>query len=112
MSLVTQFGPARATRIIMAVVSSFYGVTPVALVGQERRRSVARARHVAMYLLRTDVGLSYSELGRLFGGRDHTTAKYGVSRIELKMKTTCEISRQVWLISAELVQALQAEVAA
>ena len=35
-----------------------------------------------MYLLKKEAGLTYSEIGNLLGGRDHTTVMYGVSKIE------------------------------
>lgn len=41
-----------------------------------------RARQVAMYLLKKELGLTYVEIGNLLGGRDHTTVMHGVDKIE------------------------------
>lgn len=63
-------------------VCSFYKITPQALKGEKRNASLVRARQVAMFLLKKEVGLSFSEIGNLLGGRDHTTIMYGARKIE------------------------------
>ena len=45
-------------------------------------RSYARPRQVAMYLSKLLTSRSLPEIGRRFGGRDHTTVMHGVKRIE------------------------------
>ena len=52
-----------------------------ALCGQRRTRSVALPRQVAMYLLRQLTDLSLVEIGRVFGGRDHTTVIYACDKV-------------------------------
>lgn len=52
-----------------------------------RRRTVVTARGVAMYLARTLTGKSLNEIGRYFGGRDHTTVSYGCSNTEKRLET-------------------------
>ena len=47
-----------------------------------RSRSVARPRQIAMYLAKSITSRSLPEIGRKFGGRDHTTVMHGVKRIE------------------------------
>ena len=61
---------------------SFYNLKPTALKGPKREAGLVRARQVCMYLLKKEAGLTYSEIGNLLGGRDHTTVMYGVSKIE------------------------------
>ena len=52
------------------------------LMGPSRQRQVTRARHIAMFLARTHLQMSLPELGRAFGGRDHTTVLASVSKID------------------------------
>lgn len=53
--------------------------------GPSRRRGLALARSVAMYLARRWSGLSLSEIGRYYGGRDHTTVLHACHRIEREL---------------------------
>lgn len=55
------------------------------ILGQGRRASIVRARQIAMYICRRKLGLSYPELGRMFGGRDHTTVLHAIRKIEKMM---------------------------
>jgi chromosomal replication initiator protein len=56
------------------------------IIGPKRLRSYARPRQVAMYLCKQLTSRSLPEIGRRFGGRDHTTVMHGVRRIE-ELKT-------------------------
>jgi chromosomal replication initiator protein len=66
---------------IVASVSERFGVRSDALLGQRRTRSVAMPRQVAMYLTRQLTDLSLVEIGRMFGGRDHTTVMYACEKV-------------------------------
>ena len=48
---------------------------------KRRTRNIAYPRMLAMYLCRQELGTSYPELGRRFGGKDHTTALSAVRKI-------------------------------
>ncbi len=66
---------------ILAVVAERFNVRIDAMCGSRRTRSVALPRQVAMYLLRQLTELSLVEIGRIFGGRDHTTVIYACDRV-------------------------------
>jgi chromosomal replication initiator protein len=66
---------------ILGVVSERFGVKTDALLGQRRTQIVALPRQVAMYLMRQLTDLSLVEIGRVFGGRDHTTVLYACEKI-------------------------------
>jgi chromosomal replication initiator protein len=63
-------------------VSEHYNIRLSELIGQKRVRNFARPRQVAMYLCKQLTSRSLPEIGRRFGGRDHTTVMHGVKRIE------------------------------
>jgi chromosomal replication initiator protein len=66
-------------------VADHFNIRVADLVGPKRVRSFARPRQVAMYLAKTMTSRSLPDIGRRFGGRDHTTVLHGVRRItELK----------------------------
>jgi chromosomal replication initiator protein len=74
--------PDRLTpeRIIAAVAEAF-AIRVEALCGRRRTQSVTLPRQVAMYLMRQLTELSLVEIGRVFGGRDHTTVIYACERV-------------------------------
>ena len=71
---------------IQRKVSDHYNIRLSDMSGPKRLRSYARPRQVAMYLCKKMTSRSLPEIGRRFGGRDHTTVMHGVRRIE-ELKT-------------------------
>ena len=67
---------------IQRKVAEHYNIRLADLIGQKRVRTVARPRQVAMYLAKQMTSRSLPEIGRRFGGRDHTTIMHGVRKIE------------------------------
>lgn len=67
---------------IQRKVSEHYNIRLSDMIGPKRLRSYARPRQVAMYLCKQLTSRSLPEIGRRFGGRDHTTVMHGVRRIE------------------------------
>ena len=67
---------------IQRKVAEHYNIKLADLVGQKRVRTIARPRQVAMYLAKQMTTRSLPEIGRRFGGRDHTTIMHGVRKIE------------------------------
>ena len=67
---------------IQKVVARHYNVTKHDLLSARRTRTVVRPRQIAMYLAKTMTPRSYPEIGKRFGGRDHTTVLHAVRKIE------------------------------
>jgi len=63
-------------------VAEHYNIRLSEMIGPKRVRTLARPRQVAMYLCKQLTSRSLPEIGRRFGGRDHTTVMHGVKRIE------------------------------
>jgi len=63
-------------------VAEHYNIRLSDLLGPKRVRTYARPRQVAMYLCKQLTSRSLPEIGRRFGGRDHTTVMHGVKRVE------------------------------
>jgi chromosomal replication initiator protein len=66
---------------VIKTVCDFYQIKPTLLRGPKRDASLARARQVAMYLLKIELNLTHMEIGHMLGGRDHTTVMHGVEKI-------------------------------
>ena len=71
---------------IIKHVASYYGVKPADIKSERRHKSIATPRAVAMYLARHHTKDSFPDLGRVFGGKHHTTVISAVQKIELRMK--------------------------
>lgn len=67
---------------IQRKVSEHYNIRLSDMIGPKRVRNYARPRQIAMYLAKQMTSRSLPEIGRRFGGRDHTTVMHGVKRIE------------------------------
>jgi chromosomal replication initiator protein len=67
-----------------------------------RSRVVARPRQVAMYLSKKFTSKSLPEIGRKFGGKDHTTVMHAVKRVEELMSTDAEFAQDLELLSKML----------
>jgi chromosomal replication initiator protein len=68
-------------------ICEFYNIKPTQLKGVKRDAKLVRARQVCMYIFKNQGGLTYSEIGNLLGGRDHTTIMHGVGKIEELLST-------------------------
>lgn len=66
---------------IIDAICSHYSIGKRALLGKGRARLAARPRQILMYILRTELNLPLEEVGRLVGGRDHSTVIHGVDKI-------------------------------
>lgn len=66
---------------VIDAVLQYYSLSKRSMLGDSRARVVARPRQVLMYLLRIDLRLPLQEVGRLVGGRDHTTVMHAVGKI-------------------------------
>ncbi len=66
---------------IQQVVADHYGIPEEAMKVKKRTSAIAFPRQIAMFLCRELTGLSLSEVGNRFGGRDHTTVRHACDRI-------------------------------
>lgn len=80
----TRTGGEKRVRIedILKFVSRHYNVTRTDILSARRTRTIVRPRQIAMYLAKTMTPRSLPEIGRRFGGRDHTTVLHAVRKIE------------------------------
>lgn len=87
---------------IQRKVADHYLIRHSDLVGPKRVRTFARPRQIAMYLCKQLTTRSLPEIGRHFGGRDHTTVMHGVKRIEELKKQDAQIAEDVELLRRAL----------
>ena len=75
------------TQDLLDVVAQSFGIKSTAMKGPKRDRPIARPRQVFMYLCRTELGLTFDDIGGAVGGRDHTTIMHGVETITQELST-------------------------
>lgn len=88
--------------LIQRRVGEFFGVRVGDLKSGKKQKSISRPRQVAMFLCRKHTGCSFSEIGRKFGGKNHSTVFYAVKKIGGKIKEDPYIFNAVSEISREL----------
>ena len=83
---------------IQRKVAEHYNVRLSDMIGPKRVRTIARPRQIAMYLAKQLTPRSLPEIGRRFGGRDHTTIMHGVRRIEELMAQDSQMAEDLQLL--------------
>ena len=83
-------------------VADHYNIRLSDMIGPKRLRTYARPRQMAMYLCKQLTSRSLPEIGRRFGGRDHTTVMHGVRRIEELKVTDGQIAEDLELLRRAL----------
>ncbi|MDQ2094014.1 chromosomal replication initiator protein DnaA [Rhodalgimonas zhirmunskyi] len=87
---------------IQRKVSEHYNIRLSDMIGPKRVRSFARPRQVAMFLCKQLTSRSLPEIGRRFGGRDHTTVMHGVRKIEELRQQDAQIEEDIELLRRAL----------
>lgn len=97
-------GPERRITVdeIQKTVADHFSLKQADLLSERRTRSVARPRQIAMYLCKQHTTRSYPDIGRRFGGRDHTTVLHGVRKIEELLPKDDQIARDVEALTRKL----------
>jgi chromosomal replication initiator protein len=93
-------GEPRRVRIedIQRVVARHYNVSRQELVSNRRTRVIVKPRQIAMYLSKTLTPRSFPEIGRRFGGRDHTTVLHAVRKIEELIAGDQKLNHEIELL--------------
>ena len=87
---------------IQRKVSEHFNIRLSDMIGPKRLRCYARPRQIAMYLCKQMTSRSLPEIGRRFGGRDHTTVMHGVRRIEELKQSDGQIAEDLELLGRAL----------
>ena len=100
-----QGGPRLTPEHIREVVARRWSVRPEALASKRRTKDLTVPRQVAMYLIKELLGTPLVRIGRVFGGRDHSTVIHSIRRVEEDMEGDPEFRREVEATSTELRRA-------
>jgi chromosomal replication initiator protein len=83
-------------------VAQNFGTSVDNLVSKRRNKPITVPRQVAMYLIKTMLDIPYTEIGVLFGGRDHSTVIHSVNKVEADMAASPAFRERVESLREEL----------
>jgi chromosomal replication initiator protein len=89
---------------IQRAVCHHFHLRSVDLTSKDRHKSVAFARHVAMYLCKLRLKVSFPEIGRAFGNRDHTTVMSAVRKIEAQRGSDPQVRAHIEALERRLAE--------
>ena len=89
---------------IIGQAAKYFHLTFDDIVGRSRMKNIALARQVAMYLTREMTSMSLVDIGKVFGGKDHTTVMHACDRITTEMQERQEVYNYVMELTVRLKQ--------
>ncbi len=92
--------PSKVTshKKIVESITEFFDIPNGNLFFTSRKKEYSKPRQIAMYLLKKELKMSYSEIGRKFGGKDHTTVIHACQLVEKEYEENDKIHQEVELI--------------
>jgi chromosomal replication initiator protein len=87
---------------ILRVVMKHFGVNRGDLLSSRRNRSIVRPRQIGMWLAKSLTARSLPEIGRRFGGRDHTTVLHAIRKIESLLAEDATLREEVEVLKRML----------
>lgn len=98
--------PTRKLRVapaeVIRAVANHYHIKQIIIKGKKRQKDIVTARHLAMYLLKEELDLPYTEIGRWFSNRDHTSAMHACGKIGDDLKVDQQLQQDLSAITMSL----------
>ena len=101
-SATLNFRRRMTVKLIQQTVAQFYGINEEYMIAKSKEPRIVRPRWMAMYLARQLTPMSYPELGRRFGGKDHSTVIHGVRRMEQLIQSDPYLAMDVEVLKENL----------
>ncbi len=87
---------------ILSLAGEHFGLNVADLIGKKRNKELVYPRHILMYILREELSLSFPEIGREMGGKDHTTIMHGYNKVVRDMTTNLRSQNDIAKIRERL----------
>ena len=88
--------------LIINIVSEHFGVSAEDITSKKRNSEFVEPRQVVMYLCRAMTDISYQNIGKILGKKDHTTIIYGVNKITDELEINEELRNKVEIIKKKI----------
>lgn len=92
--------------LIIKHTCNFFRVDQDELLGRRRNKEIVKPRQIVMYLLYNDIGMSYPDIGKYMGGKDHTTIMHGEKKISGELKSNPQTKEEITLIKEQLYSSI------
>lgn len=89
-------------RELIAEVARFYDITIDDILGKSREKKLSFPRQIIMYLLRSELKMSYPAIGGELGGRDHTTAMHAHTKISTEVENDLKLKQDIELLKQRM----------
>ncbi|MBI5356368.1 chromosomal replication initiator protein DnaA [Candidatus Collierbacteria bacterium] len=76
---------------VISAVCEVFGIKPAEIKGERRQKDLIIPRHLAMYILKTEAQLPLVSIGRIFGGRDHSTVIHATDKITAELASNAHL---------------------
>jgi chromosomal replication initiator protein len=80
---------------VINLAANYFGISVGQLKGERRSQPLAFQRQILMYILRSELRLPLTEIGRVLGGRDHTTVLHATDKIKAEMAEDTQLQRDL-----------------
>lgn len=88
--------------LILDIVSEHFGVSLSDLKSNKRNAEIVYPRQIAMYLIRSMTDTSLKAIGVMLGGKDHSTIKHGIEKIDSELSTDETLSNTIGIIKKKI----------
>jgi len=83
---------------IIQATARIYGINSADILGSKRSKDIAEARQLVMWMIKHNLDFSYPSIGKILGGRDHSTVMHGVQKITKKLESDTKLQEKVKLV--------------
>ncbi|MCL5410733.1 MAG: chromosomal replication initiator protein DnaA [Patescibacteria group bacterium] len=101
-NIITKKNQVITPELIIREVHKHYQIPIEDILGKKRTKEIVVPRQITMYLLRHEANLSYPEIGREMGGKDHSTIMHGCSKIEADVSKNQRVKEDLSVIKEKI----------
>lgn len=98
----TSISSTATPRHLISACAKYFDIKTGDLLGKSRQKDLVTARHITAYLLLNQLNLPLEEVGRLLGGRDHTSIMHARDKIHTSLSTNPQLQKHINTITASL----------
>lgn len=94
--------PRLAPDDIVQTICNFYNIKTTQIKGAKRDAFLVKPRHICMFFLKEEAGLTFVEIGNLLGGRDHTTVMHAVEKVRELLEKQDKVNEEILFIKKKI----------